>query len=153
IIGRIATILLMLGGALAIWEIVDAAISFYLERRDSNGNPFVTSSRARTLLPLMRNALLVVISLLAGLTILSELGVNIAPLLAGAGVVGLAIGFGAQTLVKDVITGAFILFEDTVNVGDVITVNGISGTVEKMTIRTLKLRAGDGTLHSVPFGT
>jgi len=153
IIGRIATILLMLCGALAIWEIVDAAISFYLERRDVNGNPFVTSSRARTLLPLMRNALLVVISLLAGLTILSELGVNIAPLLAGAGVVGLAIGFGAQTLVKDVITGAFILFEDTVNVGDVITVNGISGTVEKMSIRTLKLRAGDGTLHSIPFGT
>ncbi|HEY2111113.1 MAG TPA: mechanosensitive ion channel domain-containing protein, partial [Dongiaceae bacterium] len=113
----------------------------------------LTSSRARTLLPLVRNALLIVISLLAGLTILSELGVNIAPLLAGAGVVGLAVGFGAQTLVKDVITGAFILFEDTVNVGDVIMVNSISGTVEGMSIRTLKIRAGDGTLHSIPFGT
>ena len=153
VIGRITTILLMLCGALAIWEIVDASISFYLERRDDNGNPIMTSARARTLLPLMRNALLIVISLLAGLTILSELGVNIAPLLAGAGVVGLAIGFGAQTLVKDVITGAFILFEDTVNVGDSITVNSISGTVEGMSIRTLKLRAGDGTLHSIPFGT
>ncbi len=153
VFGRIATILLMLGAALAIWEIVDASISFYLERRDHDGKPILTSSRARTLLPLMRNALLIVISLLAGLTILSEVGVNIAPLLAGAGVVGLAIGFGAQTLVKDVITGAFILFEDTVNVGDVITVNGISGTVEGMSIRTLKIRAGDGTLHSIPFGT
>ncbi|HSY86577.1 MAG TPA: mechanosensitive ion channel domain-containing protein [Verrucomicrobiae bacterium] len=153
IIGRIATILLMLGAALAIWEIVDASISFYLERRDENGKPILTSSRARTLLPLVRNALLIVISLLAGLTILSELGVDIAPLLAGAGVVGLAIGFGAQTLVKDVITGAFILFEDTVNVGDVIMVNSISGTVEGMSIRTLKIRAGDGTLHSIPFGT
>ena len=153
IIGRITTILLMLCGALAIWEIVDASISFYLERRDDNGSPIVTSARARTLLPLVRNALLIVISVLAGLTILSELGVNIAPLLAGAGVVGLAIGFGAQTLVKDVITGAFILFEDTVNVGDSITVNSISGTVEGMSIRTLKLRAGDGTLHSIPFGT
>jgi len=153
IIGRSATILLMLGAALAIWEIVDAAISFYLERRDDDGKPILTSSRARTLLPLVRNALLIVISLLAGLTILSELGVNIAPLLAGAGVVGLAIGFGAQTLVKDVITGAFILFEDTVNVGDVIAVNGISGTVEGMSVRTLKIRAGDGTLHSIPFGT
>jgi moderate conductance mechanosensitive channel len=153
IIGRVATILLMLGAALAIWEIVDASISFYLERRDENGKPILTSSRARTLLPLVRNALLIVISLLAGLTILSELGVNIAPLLAGAGVVGLAVGFGAQTLVKDVITGAFILFEDTVNVGDVIMVNSISGTVEGMSIRTLKIRAGDGTLHSIPFGT
>ena len=110
----------------------------------------MTSSRARTLLPLVRNALLIVISLLAGLTILSELGVNIAPLLAGAGVVGLAIGFGAQTLVKDVITGAFILFEDTVNVGDFIMVNSVSGTVEGMSIRTLKSAPATGRCTAFP---
>jgi small-conductance mechanosensitive channel len=153
IIGRLATILLMLGAALAIWEIVNAAISFYLDRRGEDGRPILTSARARTLLPLVRNAVFIVICLMAGLTILAELGVNIAPLLAGAGVVGLAIGFGAQTLVKDVITGAFILFEDTVNVGDVASINGISGQVEAMSIRTLKLRDGDGTLHTIPFGT
>ena len=152
IIARAASILLMLAIALVIWEVVNAAISFYLERRDKEGRPILTSSRARTLLPLVRNAVLVVISILVGLTILSELGVNIAPLLAGAGVVGLAIGFGAQTLVKDVITGAFILFEDTVNVGDVVAINGIGGQVEAMSIRTIKLRDGDGTLHTIPFG-
>jgi len=153
VLGRLATILIMLGAALLIWEVVDASISFYLERRDHEGRPLLASSRARTLLPLVRNALLIVIGILAGLTILSELGVNIAPLLAGAGVVGLAIGFGAQTLVKDVITGAFILFEDTLNIGDVVAVNGISGQVEGMSIRTLKLRDGSGTLHTIPFGT
>jgi small conductance mechanosensitive channel len=152
IIGRLAAILLMMVIALIVWEIVDASISFYLERRDETGRPLLTSSRARTLLPLVRNAFFIVICLLAALTILSELGVNIAPLLAGAGVVGLAIGFGAQALVKDVITGAFILFEDTVNLGDVVTVNGISGTVAAMSIRTLKIRDGNGTLHTIPFG-
>ena len=153
IIARLLTIFLMLVVALVIWEVVDAAITFYLERQDTEGRQILTSSRARTLLPLIRNALFVVISLLVALTILSELGVNIAPLLAGAGVVGLAVGFGAQTLVKDVITGAFILFEDTVNIGDVVTVNGVSGTVTAMSIRTLKIRDGDGTLHTIPFGT
>jgi small conductance mechanosensitive channel len=153
IIARAVTVFLMLVAALAIWEVVDASITFYLERQDADGRQILTSSRARTLLPLIRNALLVVISLLVALTILSELGINIAPLLAGAGVVGLAIGFGAQTLVKDVITGAFILFEDTVNIGDVVTINGVSGTVTAMSIRTLKIRDADGTLHTIPFGT
>jgi len=153
ITARMVTIFLMLVAALAIWEVVDASITFYLERQDADGRQILTSSRVRTLLPLVRNALLVVISLLVSLTILSELGVNIAPLLAGAGVVGLAVGFGAQTLVKDVITGAFILFEDTVNIGDVVTVNGVSGTVTAMSIRTLKIRDADGTLHTIPFGT
>jgi len=87
------------------------------------------------------------------LTVLSQLGIDISPLLAGAGVVGLAIGFGAQTLVKDVITGAFILFEDTVNVGDVATINGTGGLVEGMTIRTIRLRDLSGTVHTIPFGS
>jgi moderate conductance mechanosensitive channel len=142
----------MVAVALLIWELVSAGISFYLDRRDGEGRPLLQSSRARTLLPLVRNALFVVICIMAGLTILSELGVDIAPLLAGAGVVGLAIGFGAQTLVKDVITGALILFEDTVNVGDGVTINGISGGVEAISIRTIRIRDGDGTLHTIPFG-
>jgi small conductance mechanosensitive channel len=88
------------------------------------------------------------------LVVLSELGIDIAPLLAGAGVVGLAIGFGAQSLVKDVITGLFYLFEDTVNVGDVVDVGGgHSGFVESMTIRSIRLRDMEGSVHTVPFST
>jgi small conductance mechanosensitive channel len=88
------------------------------------------------------------------LTVLSELGINIAPLLAGAGVVGIAIGFGAQTLVKDIITGMFILFENTIAVGDVVDVGGgHSGLVEHFSLRTLKVRDGTGGLHTVPFSS
>jgi small conductance mechanosensitive channel len=85
------------------------------------------------------------------MTVLSELGLNIAPLLAGAGVVGLAVGFGAQTLVKDVITGVFILLEDSLSAGDVVDVAGHSGVVESVTIRTIRLRDVSGTIHTVPF--
>jgi moderate conductance mechanosensitive channel len=148
---RLIVVALMLIFAAFLWEATDAAITLYLQRTDPQGVLVVRSARARTLLPLVRNAVFVLISLLAGLTVLSQLGVNIGPLLAGAGVVGLAIGFGAQTLVKDVITGAFILFEDTMNVGDVANINGKGGQVEGMTIRTVRLRDVDGTVHTIPF--
>jgi len=87
------------------------------------------------------------------LVILAELGVNIAPLLAGAGVLGLAVGFGAQSLVKDVITGAFFMFEGTINIGDVVDIGGKSGLVEGMTIRSMRLRDLNGSLHTVNFGS
>lgn len=89
---------------------------------------------------------------MVGLIVLSEIGVNIAPLLAGAGVVGLAIGFGAQTLVKDIITGVFILIEDSVAVGDVVLVAGHSGVVERLTVRSMFLRDLEGNIHALPFG-
>ena len=94
---------------------------------------------------------MVVLIVLVTMTVLSELGLNIAPLLAGAGVIGLAVGFGAQSLVKDVITGLFILLEDTISVGDVVSVAGHSGVVEGVTIRTIRLRDISGTIHTVPF--
>lgn len=153
LLGRLASIGLVLGLSLLIWELTSGMITVYLQRRDQDGRVLLRSARARTLLPLVRNALLVLISVMAGLTALSQLSIDIAPLLAGAGVVGLAVGFGAQTLVKDVITGAFILFEDTVNVGDVANINGTSGQVEGMTIRTIRLRDGSGTVHTIPFGS
>ena len=103
--------------------------------------------------PLLRNAVMVVMVVVVGLIILSELGINIAPLLAGAGVVGVAIGFGAQKLVQDVITGAFILFEDTIAVGDIVKIGDHSGTVEGMTIRTLRLRDVTGRVHTLPFSS
>ena len=85
------------------------------------------------------------------MVVLSEIGVDIAPLLAAAGVVGLAVGFGAQTLVKDIITGVFILIEDTIAIGDVVDLGGHAGVVEGMTIRTIRLRDGAGAVHTVPF--
>jgi small conductance mechanosensitive channel len=85
------------------------------------------------------------------LIVLSELGINIGPLLAGAGVAGLAIGFGSQKLVQDVINGMFIIIEDTVAVGDVVSVAGHTGLCEALTIRTITLRDLSGTVHTVPF--
>ena len=140
--------------ALIVWEGASSLIARYLAgAAGAEGEPVERSARARTLLPLARNALLVVIVIVAGLTVLSALGINIAPLLAGAGVVGLAVGFGAQTLVKDVITGAFLLFEDTVQVGDVAVINGQGGLVEAITIRTIRLRDLAGSVHTIPFST
>jgi len=109
------------------------------------------SARLQTLLPIARNAINVSIFLLFGITFISELGINIMPLLAGAGVIGFAIGFGAQTLVKDVITGFIIIFEDLVQIGDVVTVGGKSGLVEKITIRKIQLRSLDGVVSTIPF--
>jgi small-conductance mechanosensitive channel len=144
----IAAVLL---GALVVWELVSGAIERYLAATDYDGHAIARSARARTLLPLLRNALMIVLVVMVSLIVLAEMGVNIAPLLAGAGVVGVAIGFGSQTLVKDVITGAFILFEDTMAVGDAVKLNGQAGTVETMSIRAIRLRDGSGAMHTIPF--
>src|SRR5262249_2159430 len=77
----------------------------------------------------------------------------IAPLLAGAGIIGIAIGFGSQKLVQDLITGLFLLLENAVQVGDAVTVSGLSGVVENLSIRTIRLRAGDGSVHIIPFSS
>lgn len=130
--------------ALIAWEVGTAFAERLIRRHPS-------SSRLKTLLPFLQNGFRVVLLTLVGLILLSEIGVNIAPLLAGAGVFGLAIGFGAQTLVKDVITGIFILMEDTLSVGDVVEVGTHSGLVEKITIRTVHMRDFDGNVHSIPF--
>jgi small-conductance mechanosensitive channel len=106
-----------------------------------------------TILPMLRNAIKIVLLVICTITTMANLGINVAPLLAGAGVVGLAIGFGSQQLVQDVITGLFILIEDTIAIGDwVVLDSGHAGTVESLTIRTLRLRDGKGFVHSVPFG-
>lgn len=136
--------------AVLVWEVVNAAIARHLQRltRDSQA---ARSARVRTLLPMLRTALLVVILVFVALNALTEIGVNVAPLLAGAGVIGLAIGFGSQKLVQDVITGIFLLFEDAVAVGDVVQLGGLTGVVEQLSIRSIKLRALDGAVHIIPF--
>jgi len=109
------------------------------------------SARLRTLLPMMRATLFVVIGIFVGLMALSQIGVNIAPLLAGAGIVGIAIGFGSQKLVQDIITGLFLLLENAMQVGDVVSLGGLGGVVENLSIRTIRLRDKDGSIHIVPF--
>ncbi|MGE4279460.1 MAG: mechanosensitive ion channel family protein [Magnetospirillum sp.] len=136
-----------------VWRLVSGSIRRYLERTDSDGNTIERSRRVRTLLPLLRLVVRVVLTVMVVLIVLSELGVNIAPLLAGAGVVGIAVGFGAQKLVQDVITGVFILIEDTISLGDVVRIGSLSGVVEGMSIRALKLRDASGNLHSIPFSS
>jgi len=149
--GGALTIAVMLAVAVLLSELAGALIERYLERRDGAGEVVARSGRARTLLPLLRNALRLVLGVIVVLVALSEIGVDIGPLLAAAGVVGLAVGFGAQTLVKDVITGIFILAEDSIAVGDVVEVGGHAGLVEGMTIRTIRLRDLAGSVHTVPF--
>jgi small conductance mechanosensitive channel len=107
--------------------------------------------KAHTILPLINNTLNIIFFILTLLIVLSELGIDIAPLLAGAGVIGLAIGFGAQTLVKDFITGFFILLENTISVGDIISIGGLSGKVESLSIKSVVLRDLHGTVHTIPF--
>ncbi len=148
VVSRMIAVIIVAAIAAIIWEVGDGLISRTLA--DGDHNPL--SPRLKTLLPLARNALLVAISAIAAITVLAEIGVDIGPLLAGAGVVGIAIGFGAQTLVKDIITGAFMLFEDQFSVGDWIDVGGKSGGVESISIRTVRLRDLDGYVHTVPFG-
>jgi len=153
ILARFGRIGIVAVAAVLIWEFGSAFIARFLRAEEEEGATLVRSARTRTLLPLAQSALTIVIVTVATLTILSELGLDIAPLLAGAGVIGLAIGFGAQTLVKDVITGMFILLEDAISVGDVVDVAGHSGLVEAVNIRSVRLRDLSGTVHTVPFST
>jgi len=136
--------------AVLVWEGANAAIDRHLVQLTAAAQP-ARAGRLRTLLPMLRTTLLVTIVLVVGLIALSEIGVNIAPLLAGAGVVGIAVGFGSQKLVQDLITGLFLLLENAMQVGDVVTLGGLTGTVEALSIRTIRLRALDGAVHIVPF--
>lgn len=148
--GALLSIALVLAVALAAWEVLAAAIERHLAGLDSHGAP--SRARRRTLLPLVRSAMLCIIVTIAALTILSQIGVSIAPLLAGAGVVGVAVGFGSQALVKDVITGLFILIEDQLAIGDVVDLGkDHKGIVEAISIRTIRLRDQAGAVHTVPF--
>jgi small conductance mechanosensitive channel len=141
---------IVLAAALLIWEVFSSAVDRSLAVAGEGGRTH--GARVRTLLPLLRTAMATLLVLFAGLMVLSEIGVNIGPLLAGAGIVGIAIGFGSQALVKDVINGLFILIEDTLAVGDVVDVGGgHTGTVERISIRSLKLRDMAGTVHTIPF--
>lgn len=135
------------------WVVLDTAIQEALKPPVNKRSSRQPSTRVKTILPLLRNAVKIILVVICAITTMANLGINVAPLLAGAGVVGLAIGFGSQQLVQDVITGLFIIIEDTLSIGDwVVLDSGHAGTVEGLTIRTLRLRDGKGFVHSVPFG-
>jgi small-conductance mechanosensitive channel len=136
-----------------VWVVLDTAIQETLKPPVNKRSAHQPSTRVKTILPLLRNAIKIILVVICAITTMANLGINVAPFLAGAGVVGLAIGFGSQQLVQDVITGLFIIIEDTLSIGDwVVLDSGHAGTVEGLTIRTLRLRDGKGFVHSVPFG-
>jgi small-conductance mechanosensitive channel len=146
----------------AIWEFVRTLIDVRSAAERSGdddgdgeapeGEGSLGASRTATLLPLLRSTALVVIGVTALFAALSSLGVNVAPLVAGAGVVGLAIGFGAQTLVKDVVSGVFFLIDDAFRRGEYIDLGTVKGTVERISVRSLQLRHHLGAVHTIPFG-
>lgn len=149
VVGRLASAAFVVLMAMAVW----LGLSSFVEYRLNPAVGTIPTARERTLLALLRNALTIALIVIASMLTLAELGVNIAPLLAGAGVLGLAIGFGAQKLVQDIITGAFIQFENAMNEGDVVTAGGTTGVVEKLTVRSVGLRDVSGTYHLIPFSS
>ncbi|MFZ0132587.1 MAG: mechanosensitive ion channel family protein, partial [Desulfobacterales bacterium] len=142
-----------------LWELVNAAIKRRIAKEvpeededDEKEEGGRGGSRVATLLVMLQKFMLAVIVVMAVLIILSSIGVNIGPLIAGAGVIGLAIGFGSQTLVKDIISGVFFLIDDAFRVGDYVESGTQKGTVEKISLRSLRLRHPRGMVYTIPFG-
>lgn len=149
-LSTVISVLFILAFASLFWMTLASWIEHRLDPEQGGGEP---SAREKTLLTIFRNATAIVIIVMTLMIVLSEIGIDIGPLLAGAGVLGLAIGFGAQKLVQDVITGVFIQMENAINAGDIVTVGGLTGTAEKLTIRSLGLRDLSGTYHVIPFSS
>ena len=152
----IATLLV----AFVVWELIRLAIDRNLQGVPAGpGLPgadeeeeISTASRLQTVLPLLRAAAAVLIGIVAVLIVLSRLGVNTAPLMAGAGVFGLAVSFGSQSLVRDIISGLFYMWDDAFRVGEYIDTGRLKGTVEKLGVRSVRLRHQNGPLHTIPYG-
>lgn len=137
--------------ALLLWSLSDTLISRTVLARSERLDNTRQRSRLRTVMPLLQGTLRITIGVLAVLIILAQLGLNIGPLLAGAGIIGLAVGFGAQSLIKDLLIGVTLLMEDAASIGDIVDVGGTIGEVEHMGIRMMRLRDLDGTVHLVPY--
>jgi small-conductance mechanosensitive channel len=145
----------------ALWGMIRISIERKLDTGKSSGDGEqeeeaeaggLGGSRVETVLPLIRIFIKITLVVMAVLISLSSLGVNIGPLIAGAGVVGIAIGFGAQTLVRDIVSGFFYLLDDAFRIGEYVVVGTIRGTVEKISIRSFQLRHHEGPVHTVPYG-
>lgn len=145
--------------AYAIWSFMKTAVERYVRSREPDlgdlqesegGGPGAT--RLETLLPLIRKFMLMTLAVIVVMVFLSSLGVNIGPLIAGAGIVGIAIGFGAQTLVRDIVSGIFFLLDDAFRMGEYVEIGNTRGRVEKISVRSLQLRHHNGPVHTIPFG-
>jgi small conductance mechanosensitive channel len=142
-------------GILILTQLVLAFGSTVIERlfqRDEAKEQFLDERRSKTLSSLLKSVLRYGVYFIAGVMVLDNFGVRTGSILAGAGIIGLAVGFGAQNLVRDVITGFFIIFEDQYSVGDFVTVAGVTGTVDSLGLRTTKIREWTGQLHIIPNG-
>ena len=156
--GKVTSIIVELIVAVLIADLIWTWAKTSIDRRLADYKPPEgpqapgPEARMATLLPLLRVILLVTLVVMVGLSVLSSAGVNIAPLIAGAGVLGVAIGFGAQSLVKDIVSGIFFLIDDAFRVGEYIEIGNLRGVVESMSIRSLRVRHHRGAVHTIPFG-
>ncbi len=155
---QVFSVLLDSAAALLIADLVWTWARSAIDRRlaaykpPTDGSAPGPEARMATLLPLLRVVLMVTLLAMVAMSILSSMGVNIAPILAGASVLGIAIGFGAQSLVKDVVSGIFFLVDDAFRVGEYVEIDQLRGTVEKISIRSLQIRHHRGAVHTLPFG-
>jgi len=149
IILRAVAIIITLAVIISLIEISNA-MAAYLVKGKRGGKKKEITQKQKTLVPVIRTTVNIAAGFVGGIIILDRLGVNTTPILAGAGIIGLAVGFGSQTLVKDLINGLFILFEESIRVGDFVMVNKKGGTVEAVGLRTVKLRDFNGTVHVIP---
>ena len=161
---RLAQALLGIGLTFLLTWALWGVISISIERKLDDGKGPVAEgesesdagglggTRVETILPLIRVCIKITLILMAVLISLSSLGVNIGPLIAGAGVIGIAIGFGAQTLVRDIVSGFFYLIDDAFRVGEYVVIDQIMGTVEKISVRSFQLRHHNGPVHTIPYG-
>ena len=150
-------ILLVLGGAFVLSRVLHLLLArlplFVIPREGPLAEVLEREKRANTVTRTLRMLTTAVVMSVAVLIVLRELGVDITPILTGAGIAGLAVGFGAQNLVRDIIAGFFLILENQVRVGDVAIINGKGGLVEAIRLRTIQLRGQDGTVHVIPNGT
>lgn len=153
IVGTMLRVAGVIFAAFLLTRLLRRVVSKVKTKVEAHTTPMRTLQRTDTLTRVLSSAGIVVIWILVLFLIIEDLGFNLAPLLAGVGIIGLAVGFGAQNLVRDVVTGFFILFEDQYGVGDIIEINETAaGTVEELTLRITGLRALDGTLHYISNG-
>ena len=158
VMGAALEVLIVVSLSYLLWKAIEAAISRKLEEAgagaavdDEHEMGGEGGSRIGTLLQLLRKFLLVTLLVMVSLIVLSAVGVNIGPLIAGAGVIGIALGFGTQTLVKDIVSGIFYLIDDAFRLGDYVDTGKAKGTVEHISIRSLRLRHSRGMVHTIPF--
>jgi small conductance mechanosensitive channel len=152
LLGALVSIIITIAVAITLWEVAKILLQGHVERLLAQGRTR-QSARLRTLSPMLRATIGTVIFLVAFFMCLTDIGVNATGLLAVSGVAGIAVGFGSQKLVQDVITGLFLLLEDSMQVGDSVSLGGMSGTVERLSIRSIRLRGSDGSVNIVPFSS